>query len=415
MCRYIIILIFFICVDAANADWLKMNSHPNLYVWDILIHGDTVYTATSNGIYRTTNNGVNWNQRINGLSNPQAIQCKQIIAAGSNMYIATVDGIYRSTNFSGTWFRKSDGIVIGSGAIYVFAESIYETGGVLITGAHTGIYRSVNNADSWTATNITGSSIKTKGYAMHNGTLFAARESGSNIGSYRSGDNGTTWTPFSIQGTGNLPTITFFSEGGSLWAGTVNGVWLSADNGSSWTRKSTGLSEDPYSSSIIRVNGVLLTSLKFGGSGMFRSVNNGEEWSEFKTGLPLLSSIEKLVLYGNEILAATSSGVYQRDANEIIGIVQISSEIPRDYLLKQNYPNPFNPSTNIVFEIPNKSNVRLSVLDVTGKTIEIPFEGSLSAGSYKAGFMGSQLASGVYFYRLETENFTETKKMILLK
>lgn len=415
MLKFILIPALILVFSDLNADWLKMNTHPNVYVWDIIIHGDTVYTATSGGIYRTTNNGTNWNQRNNGLLNPQAIQCKQIIASPSGMYIATVDGIYKSTNFSGTWVRKSDGIVVGGGAIYVFAESVYETGGSLVTGTHTGIYRSVNNGNSWTATNITGSSIRTKGYALHGGLLFAAREVGSSIGSYRSADNGASWSPFSIQGTGNLPAITFFSDGANLWAGTIDGVWLSTNSGMDWSRKSNGLSADPYSSSIIRVNGILLTSLKFGGSGMFRSVNDGEEWTEFKTGLPFLTSIEKLILYGDEILAATSSGIFQREANEIIGLIQISSEVPQKYSLQQNYPNPFNPSTNIVFELPRASNVRLSIIDITGKTLAVPFRGNLSAGSYKTYFDGSALSSGIYFYRLETESFTETKKMILVK
>jgi photosystem II stability/assembly factor-like uncharacterized protein len=415
MCRNSILFILLFSFSLTYADWLKMNTHPNVYVWDILIHGDTVYTATSNGIYRTTNGGNNWSQRNNGLQNPQAIQCKQIIVAGPNMYTATVDGIYRSTNFSGTWIKKSDGIVIGGGAIYIFAESVYHSGGALVTGTHTGIYRSVNGGDSWTATNVTGSSIRTKGYAVHGGILFAAREVGSNVGSYRSGDNGASWAPFSIQGAGNLPTITFFSDGANLWAGTIDGVWLSTNGGTDWARKSLGLSPDPYSSSIIRVNGILLTSIKFGGSGMYRSLNEGEQWEEFKTGLPFLSSIEKLIVYDDEILAATSNGIYQRNAIEIIGILQISSEVPQKYTLRQNYPNPFNPVTNIVFEIPKASEVRLSVLDVTGRTVDIPFEGKLGAGTYRSDFDGTALASGVYFYRLETESFTETKKMMLVK
>jgi hypothetical protein len=88
-------------------------------------------------------------------------------------------------------------------------------------------------------------------------------------------------------------------------------VWLSTNSGASWTEKNTGLSLDPYSSSILRVNGVLLTSLKFGGSGMYRSFNNGDLWLDFKQGLPFLSEINKIIQFNSKILAGTSAGIYQ--------------------------------------------------------------------------------------------------------
>ena len=86
-----------------------------------------------------------------------------------------------------------------------------------------------------------------------------------------------------------------------------------------------------------------------------------------------------------------------------------------DYKLNQNYPNPFNPNTKIVFDIMKNGLVKLKVFDITGKEIATLLNGIKQAGRYEAEFDGTALASGVYFYRLEAEGFTDMKKMLLVK
>lgn len=98
-----------------------------------------------------------------------------------------------------------------------------------------------------------------------------------------------------------------------------------------------------------------------------------------------------------------------------VGIGNNGTEIPESYLLKQNYPNPFNPSTIITFGLPKESSVKLSVYGVDGKEVAGLFNGTLSAGIYKFTMDGSNLTSGVYFYRLEAADFKDTKKMVLVK
>ena len=94
----------------------------------------------------------------------------------------------------------------------------------------------------------------------------------------------------------------------------------------------------------------------------------------------------------------------------VIGITQISSEIPNGYYLSNNYPNPFNPTTNIEFKIPERTNVTIKVFDITGREISSLINEIKSAGSYKINFNGNNLASGVYFYRIETERFVDRNK-----
>lgn len=98
-----------------------------------------------------------------------------------------------------------------------------------------------------------------------------------------------------------------------------------------------------------------------------------------------------------------------------IGITPIGSEIPTGFSLEQNYPNPFNPVTNIRFAIPKSSYVRLLVFDVSGRVVSQPVSQNMNPGTYNVDFDASQLSSGIYFYTLETVEFKQTKKMLLVK
>jgi hypothetical protein len=88
---------------------------------------------------------------------------------------------------------------------------------------------------------------------------------------------------------------------------------------------------------------------------------------------------------------------------------------PYQFALEQNYPNPFNPSTTIQYELASPSEVKLRVFDVLGREVATLVNARQSTGRYRAEFNAAALSSGVYFYRLETQNFTQTRKMFLVK
>ena len=98
-----------------------------------------------------------------------------------------------------------------------------------------------------------------------------------------------------------------------------------------------------------------------------------------------------------------------------IGIKLISGEIAERFTLHQNYPNPFNPSTNIRFDIPKTSQVKLVIYNMLGKEIATLVDKELRPGSYEVDWDGSNYSSGVYFYKLKTLDFEKTMKMLLVK
>ncbi|MCC6864713.1 MAG: T9SS type A sorting domain-containing protein [Ignavibacteria bacterium] len=99
----------------------------------------------------------------------------------------------------------------------------------------------------------------------------------------------------------------------------------------------------------------------------------------------------------------------------VIGIEPVSGNIPKTYNLSQNYPNPFNPSTNFKVDVPKTALVKVAVYDMLGKEIEILVNSQLNAGTYNISWNAAKYSSGIYFYRYITKEFTDTKKMILVK
>lgn len=105
----------------------------------------------------------------------------------------------------------------------------------------------------------------------------------------------------------------------------------------------------------------------------------------------------------------------------LIGIIPISSEVPTSFELSQNYPNPFNPTTKFRFSIPKQNDVRVIVFDILGREVKtLVNEKNLVVGKYEVdwdgtNYMGNQVSSGVYFYKIVAGGYVDTKKMIMLK
>lgn len=409
-----LLIILVLISSRSNAQWEQLPSSPSGYILDIAVSEGVLYLGSFNdGVYISEDSAATWEQINNGLNNQQSRSVSQFLMYGGYIYAATVDGIYRSTNGGDDWTKKSDGITIGPGAIYEFTTSIFEYNSRLFTGAWNGIYKSTDDGESWQITNVSGQGIYPGFFINHYGTLFAARENINFPYGYISTDDGETWEPLT---TISVPTITFLSEPNRLWSGTIHGVWLSTDNGVGWIHKINGLPPDPYNSSIIRVNGKLVSSIKFGGSGVFYSGDEGENWIDFGDGLPFLNTIEELIVYGDKIFASTSDGLWQRDTSDIVtGLTDDGNYIPRKSQISYNYPNPFNATTAIHFNQPVTSELSVEVYDLQGRRLEKPYDGILPAGEHSVIWKAGTFSSGIYFYSIRSEYFSESGKMILLK
>jgi photosystem II stability/assembly factor-like uncharacterized protein len=386
------------------AQWEQMPSSPAGSFRNIVDVSNILYASNvSNGIFRSTDGALTWQQVNNGLSTTEAKHMYEVMFYDGNLYAATEDGIYKSTNSGDEWIKKSSGITIGPGALKEFCISVFEYQGALLTGAYNGIYRSTDNAENWTVTNITGQSIEAKNFTIHNGKLFAARETNNNPGAYKSTDGGLTWQEIISNQFGNA--ITFYSEPGKLWAGAIFGMFLSTDNGLNWEERNNGLSLDPYGSSIIRINSELIISLKFGGSGIYRSSNDGINWEDFSEGLTFINSIEKLIVFDGKIIAATSDGLWQRAVSQVpVELTSFTASISGNNVnLSWSTATETN---NSGFEIERSK--KLEVRSQMWKKIGFVIGNGTTTEPQFYTYIDGSLTPGKYFYRLKQIDYDGT-------
>jgi len=113
---------------------------------------------------------------------------------------------------------------------------------------------------------------------------------------------------------------------------------------------------------------------------------------------------------------SVESGFWEQLTNLVTRVEEIDDKVlPKEFNLYQNYPNPFNPSTTIQFAIPKESFTKLEIFNAIGEKVSTLILENLSAGIYEYEWNAEGLPSGVYLYRLSTENFTQTKKLLLMK
>jgi hypothetical protein len=153
-----------------------------------------------------------------------------------------------------------------------------------------------------------------------------------------------------------------------------------------------------------------------GAGAVYKSTNDGINWGSLDIPTNYIMRFTKFFDSNNGI-ACGEFGVILRTTNGggVVGVKNIESKVPAAYSLSQNYPNPFNPMCNVQFSMYKAGNVRLVVYDVQGREVQKLVNEKLNAGTYEVKFDGSMLSSGVYFYRMATEGFAETKRMLLIK
>ena len=167
-----------------------------------------------------------------------------------------------------------------------------------------------------------------------------------------------------------------------------------------------------------------------GDNGIFKTKNAGIEWTQQLSGLPTTLLFKMFFLNSNIGWVVGTNGKIYKTTNggDPVGINSGGNDLPIQFSLSQNYPNPFNPATKIKYDVPSNvkgktSNVKLIVYDILGREIETLVNETKKPGSYEVNWDGSRYASGVYFYRLITDDpstssgqgYVETRKMVLIK
>jgi hypothetical protein len=297
------------------------------------------------------------------------------------------------------------------GALASGTNSVY-------AGVFGGVYVSSDNGASW---NGPGTGLPAFGgvspvYA--DGTDLWA---GAGSGIYHSTDNGATWSDAS---TGLPPfggSVTAVTRSGStLFVGlfSTSSIYKSSDNGAHWSPSSNGVPAGSWCAALLSVGQFVFAGFNYSGNGLadgvYRSSDDGANWSPVSDGLPGLSTVNQLAVVGTD-LYGSYLGVWKRPLSQITGVRETGAPLPAKFALEQNYPNPFNPSTNFNFQISEPGFVNLTVYDLLGREISALVRQPLRRGSYSVTWDASGEPSGVYYYRLQSGNLREVRKMILSK
>lgn len=156
------------------------------------------------------------------------------------------------------------------------------------------------------------------------------------------------------------------------------------------------------------------TDEELAGSGLSENNLRVKAWNSVTNSWQLENAIINKTTNTATFESTTLSNFYIVTGSAVTG-VEAESELPAAFELKQNYPNPFNPTTTISYLIPTAGNVSLKVYDILGNEVVQLVNGFQNAGSYSIKFDGKNLASGIYFYRLNSGSFSSVKKLTLIK
>lgn len=392
--KKLILITLLIINTSSYAQWVQ--------VWNGMGQSQTVYSLFNNssitlaglyygGIYYSTNEGLTWSSA--NISNNYIIS--DFTYSGTSYYATSNNGIYISGNGS-VWSYFG----LGNHNVY---EISFNNNYIFAGTSSDGVFYSTNNGLNWVQSFLNNKTIYS--LAVLNNFVIAGT---AYSGIYYSTDNGYIWGQSDLTGL-NVERLKF--DGTMLYAGTSNGIYKSSNYGSNWVQ--IGLPGKNVNDLLFYGNYIYVG---VDGNGIYYNDKQSQIWHPINDGLPTsYLDVNSLVFTNNYIIAATSGYSNWRRPKSQVSIENITQNTPVEFSLKQNYPNPFNPTTNIRYEIPKTSFVKIVVCDLLGKEIESLVNEKQNPGTYEVKFDASKYPSGVYFYKLISENFTETKKMILIK
>jgi len=379
-------------------------------ILSLLESDSSIYAGTRDGVFRTDANGDSW-LKMGGTNDTTKYsdiwamcELDGVIYASMQLYFNT--SIYKSTNKGSTWIRCAmSGLPTG----LTFINGLVGSGDNLVVGTDEGIYYSTDSGASWFPTNI--QNIYIPSLASSGNYVYAAIPTGGGI--YRSANNGVNWS-LSLQST--VDYIEVAAKDNYAYAGSFfGGARYSSSYGGSWF-VSNGFPSDASIFAIGAVgDGMVIFGTDLSPNWIYVSYDYGSFFAPYSEGLFENASVEAFAINETYTFAGTDyNGIWRRLRPGVVN-VQAQQNVPEEFNLSQNYPNPFNPSTTIEYSIPESGFVKLEVYNSIGEELATLVNEYKEAGNYKINFDATDLSSGIYYYRLASNSFTDIKKMILLK
>jgi photosystem II stability/assembly factor-like uncharacterized protein len=372
-------------------------------------------------LMRTTNGGDNWT-KLNVLGNP-------FISNDNSKYIRKIQFVDENTGYLLSYFSDH------SDTLFFKTTNSGTNWNLLRTNINSGRnFHFINSNTGW-ATNDT--SFNSRTYSR----VFKTTDGGSNFkfealittpvtdisfydslygymacqdilygpNLWKTTDGGESWQGYNM---GQVSSVSIIDRNIAFATSYTQGIYKTTNGGINWIISYA----NPQSWDKIRfVNYQIGFALSYNRN-IFYTTNQGSSWNYKNIGSSLALTDICFTNQSTGFVVGTNGKIYKtNNTGGIVNINPIITEIPKDFYLHQNYPNPFNPITKIRFEVARTGDVKIVVYDIQGREVQTLVNESLKPGTYEVPFDGSQLTSGVYFYKLIAGNFVETKKMLLIK
>lgn len=427
--------------DTRITNTLRQSSAPSISVSGLDVHivweETTGAGSTQTQIYyiKSTDNGLSWGTavQLNSINNNSLYPV--ISAFENNIHVSwyTNNKLHyrRSTNAGNSWL--TDTLLVDA------TESVFPSIGVNNNMIHL-IWRennsdiryknSTNGGASWSATSkfLANTTSARQNIAVQGSVVVVAWNDGS-LHYMFSTDGGEAWSTDTVLST----PINTFSNSLAIKDNNVHIIFAKTSSGNKdlYYKKNPNqilpVELSSFSSSIVENNVKLnwITGFEINNAGFEierRFASSQNEW--MKIGyIPGAGNSNSLINYSysdyNLRIGKYNYRLKQIDFNGNFRYYNLQNEIiinvPEHYILYQNYPNPFNPKTNIKYSLPKAEFVTIKVYDVAGKIVSELVREFKEAGNYLETVDGTSFASGIYFYQIKAGDFTEKKRMVLVK
>ena len=447
-----------------GTNWMQIYSGNNVTYQSIhVVNNNVGYVVGQSGIIiKTTNGGNNWVTQPSGTS---SLLMYVNFVNELTGWAAGYGGVLLKTTNGGTnWVVKPSGVTTNLLCVYFLNSNLG-----FISGDNGTIKRSTDGGNSWTniptpltynldkfffidnntgwVTGINGTVLKTTNSglswlftytgvtswitAVHFFDIYTGYACGGEYGNPSGGiilktiNGGISWTPTTHPSIPWMAFINFVSPD-TGWAVGQNGLIMKTIDGGNPPPSAPSLIS-PVHNAIL--GGTLTPTLTWGTA--LGATSYTYQVSRLGVMVDSGTVIGTTHIIPSGCLAYNNTYQWKVKASNVAGSSQwsttwsftvvvtnlnsISSTIPDKFNLYQNYPNPFNPSTNIKFDVPTSSEVKLVVYDLSGKEVEKLYSGNIQAGKFEYKWNASNYSSGIYFAKLESKDFTGIKRMMLVK
>jgi photosystem II stability/assembly factor-like uncharacterized protein len=409
-----------------NSQWVVQTIPTTLTLYNIhFLNSQTGYIAGSTGkILKTTNGGVNWviqtTPTVLEINNVYFLDENTGFAVCGDYQPSNAGAILKTTNGGTNWISKfSSNRICLRQAIHFVNSSTGFVGGW--SNADSAVYRTTNGGENWQLANVPTVYGIDKFNFIDANTGWGVGYDGSAKCVIKTTNGGANWTKiYNTTTVGMLMSLQFVyaNTGWVVGISTSNQSLIrkTTDGGFNWVDQ---INQHPsnwelYNIDMINAN----TGYIVGDVGQIvKTTNGGTNWRAQVNPSPG-NSLYAVEFNGSDTgwIVGDQGRLYKTvNGGEPVSVQNISSEVPSAFSLKQNYPNPFNNTSNLKFEIAKLSDVKIIVYNIMGKEVQMLVNERLPPGTYETSFNGSLLNSGVYFYRLTAGDFTQTKKMFMIK